>query len=151
VKLRCSGQSARSDDSSSDNDREGIREVPGQSPQICVVPGPGHHINGTNDSHRAVNEAQRHGGRHFSVPGDESDDEANEQEGDEVSDVNARRCEEHIGAEVMLGNLVSLKQDVGQFSSFVANTIFVRKPLPIRTRGARILQAGHPRLTPHCR
>lgn len=99
----------RSDNCSSDNDREGIGAVPRQSPQRCVVPGSGHYIHGTNDSHRAVKEAQRHCGRYFSVLGDESDDEANEQECDEVSDINAGRREEHICAEVMLEDLVSLK------------------------------------------
>jgi hypothetical protein len=39
-------------------------------------------------------------------------------------------------------------QAVGQFSSFVANTIFVRKPLPIWTRGVKILQADHLGLIP---
>jgi hypothetical protein len=39
----------------------------------------------------------------------ESDDAANEQERDEVSEVNPSRCEEHIGAEVRRQDLTSLK------------------------------------------
>jgi hypothetical protein len=52
---------------------------------------------------------ERQCGNHFISPGRESDDEANEQERDDVSDVNASRCEEHIGAEVVLEDLGSLK------------------------------------------
>ena len=99
-----------SDDGSSYDDREGIGEVPRQPPQSCIVPGPDHYIHSSSDSHRAVDEAQSHCGHHLSFPRSESDDEADEQECNEVSDVKTSRCEEPVCAEVMLEDLVSLKQ-----------------------------------------
>ena len=99
----------RSDDGSSYNDRQGIGEVPRQPPQSCIVPGPGHYIDRTSNSHRAVDEAQRHCGHHLSFPRGESDDEANAQKCNEMSDVKTSRCEEPVRAEVMLEDLVSLK------------------------------------------
>src|ERR1700679_856108 len=99
----------RSDDCSSNNDRQGIGEIPHQPGQRCSIPKPHHLYWESNDNHRAEYKTQDHRGRHSPSLGHERNHETNEQECDEVSDVNSSGCEEHIRAEVMLVNVVSLK------------------------------------------
>src|ERR1700689_2050086 len=96
----------RSDDCSSDNDRQGIREIPDR--QSNTVPQMRHPLWESNENHRTEDKTQRRRGHHLPSLGHEGNDETNEQESDEVSGVNASGCEEQIGAEMMLGNLVLL-------------------------------------------
>src|SRR5271154_1071372 len=99
----------RSDDYSSDNDREGIREIPHHPRQSYTVPQMRHRRRESNDSQCGPVETEYRRGHHFPSSGRESNHETNEQECDEVSDVNASGCEEHIRAEVMLVDVVPLK------------------------------------------
>jgi hypothetical protein len=99
----------RSDDCSSNNDRQGISEVHHRPRQSCAVPTLHHHCRERNDSQRPPEKTEGHRRNHFPSPGHESNDETNEYECDEVSDVNPGGGEENIRAEVMLVNLVSLE------------------------------------------
>ena len=72
------------------------------------MPGSDYLIYGRNDYHCPLDEGERDCDHHFPLPTGKSNSEANEQECDQISDVNASRCKEYISAEMMLGDLVFL-------------------------------------------
>ena len=80
----------RSDDYSSNNDRQGISEVHHRPGQSHAMPSVHHHCWERNDSQRTPEKAQEHRGHHFPTLGHKYNREANEQKCDEVSDVNPR-------------------------------------------------------------